>query len=90
MPKSYFNAFPPDLPAAELAARRQRQRHAEWGISVATMSGTPPAPSVIANLQAYIDGEIQIEDLARVGPDDPALPSSAYLATLSRHRLQQA
>jgi len=90
MPKSYFKTFPPDLPADELAARRQRQRYAEWGLSVATMSGTPPAPTVIANLQAYIDGEVQIEDLARIGADDPALPSPAYLATLSRHRLKQS
>ena len=89
MPKSYFAAFPTDLPADELAARRQRQRYAEWGLSVATIGGTPPAPAVIENLQAYIDGKVQIEDLARIGSDDPALPSSAYLATLSRHRLKQ-
>jgi len=89
MPKSYFTALPPDLPADEITARRQRQRYAEWGLSVATMSGTPPAPEVIANLQAYINGEIQIEDLARMGADDPELPSPAYLATLSRHRLKQ-
>jgi hypothetical protein len=89
MPKSYFSALPSDLPADELAARRQRQRYAEWGLSVATMSGNPPAPAVIENLQAYINGEIQIEDLARMDADDQALPSPAYLATLSRHRLKQ-
>ncbi|OUJ75887.1 hypothetical protein [Hymenobacter crusticola] len=88
MPKSYFTAFPSDLPPDELTARRQRQRYAEWGLSVATMGGTPPAPAVIENLQAYINGEVQIEDLARMGADDP-VPSPAYLATLSRHRLKQ-
>jgi len=85
MAHSYFATLPPDLPVAEITARRRRQRHAEWGVAVARMGGAPLDENIIAGLQAYINGALSIEELARIESEQQ--PSPAYLATLTRHRL---
>ena len=72
----------------ERTARRQRQRHAEWGIAVARLSGAPPEPVIIAGLQDYINGVRSIETLACIEAEQQ--PAPAYLATLTRHRLSKS
>lgn len=88
MAHSYFSSPTSDLSETELKARRLRQRHAEWGVAVAKLSGTPPDAAVIAGLQAYIDGKQAIETLASIEAEHQ--PSPAYLATLTRHRLSNS
>jgi len=88
MAHSYFTTLPPDLPVPERTARRQRQRHAEWGVAVAKLSGSPPEPFIIAGLQDYINGIQSIENLASIEAEHQ--PAPAYLATLTRHRLSKS
>ncbi|MCC2548395.1 hypothetical protein LJY25_18255 [Hymenobacter sp. BT175] len=87
MDTNFFNPIPDDLPPAEAEARRKRQGHAEWGIAVARLGGTLPAPKLLAELQRYIDGELTIAQVAGVvePPQSPAI-----MAIQNREKLSNA
>jgi hypothetical protein len=79
--KSYFSEIDPALPPAEQAARAKRQRHAEWGIAIARLGGTEPTPSLLQELQQYIDGEVGLDVLSQesiaAGPAQQVLQAVA-------------
>lgn len=87
MDSKYFTALPRDLAPAELAQRQKRQRQAEWGVAVAQLGGTLPAPHVLADLQRYIDGELTLEEVSRLS-HEPRL-SAAYQAVVTRANLSK-
>ncbi|GAB2470799.1 hypothetical protein GCM10011375_38560 [Hymenobacter qilianensis] len=85
---SLFTPIPDELPAAERAARRKRQRHAEWGIAVARLGGTEPCRAIVQELQRYIDGEVSLQQLA--GQDELPRPSARVLeATRQREEFSR-
>ncbi|TGE24353.1 hypothetical protein E5K00_03820 [Hymenobacter aquaticus] len=87
METPYFNPIPTDLPEQEAAARQKRQRHAEWGIAVASMGGTGPKPELLLELQRYIDGELTIQQIAQLPYSSELGKSAALQAILTRERL---
>ncbi|WP_400193663.1 antitoxin VbhA family protein [Hymenobacter sp. B81] len=88
MESKYFKDLPPGLSEAEGAARRKRQQHAEWGIAVAAMGGTTPSEAALTELQRYIDGELSLEELARLG-HPPRPETRVFEATANRERITQ-
>lgn len=83
-----FRPLPPDLPEAELAARRKRQSHAEWGLAVAALGGSLPTLHVLEELQRYIDGELSLAELAQLPTAYPADAPVAE-AVVRRHQLAE-
>ncbi|UOQ51697.1 hypothetical protein [Hymenobacter cellulosivorans] len=90
MESPYFKPIPADLPETEAAARLKRQRHAEWGIAVASMGGAGPKPELLHELQRYIDGELTIEQIAQLPYSPEVQKSPAIQAILTRERLSSA
>ncbi|TGE18051.1 hypothetical protein [Hymenobacter elongatus] len=90
MDPTYFKPISADLPEQEVAARLKRQRHAEWGIAVASMGGAGPKPELLLELQRYVDGELTIQQIAQLPhlPNDQGSP--AIQAILTRERLSDA
>ena len=79
--KSPFEPLPTGLSDADSATRLKRQRCAEWGVAVASMSGTPPNEEIIHELQRYIDGDITLAEFA-FADEFPA-----YQSVVTRERL---
>ncbi|TGE28567.1 hypothetical protein [Hymenobacter metallicola] len=90
METPYFKPIPADLPQPEAAARLKRQRHAEWGIAVASMGGIGPKPELLQELQRYIDGELTIQQIAQLPYSSDVNQSPALEAILTRERLSDA
>jgi hypothetical protein len=90
MDSTYFKPIPADLPEPEVAARLKRQRHAEWGIAVASMGGTGPRPELVQELQRYVDGELTIQQIAQLPHPPNEKISPALEAILTRERLSSA
>ncbi|MCB2377048.1 hypothetical protein LGH70_05610 [Hymenobacter sp. BT635] len=90
METPYFKPIPTDLPEQEAVARLKRQRHAEWGIAVASMGGTGPKPALLLELQRYIDGELTIQQIAQLPYPPEVNQSTALQAILTRERLTNA
>ncbi|MCB2410798.1 hypothetical protein [Hymenobacter lucidus] len=90
MDSTYFKPISSALPEEEVAARLKRQRHAEWGIAVASMGGTGPRPELLHELQRYIDGELTIQQLAQLPYPPDVKASPAIQAILTRERLSNA
>ncbi|WP_457084572.1 hypothetical protein [Hymenobacter sp. HD11105] len=88
MASSTFTPIPTQLPAAERAARRKRQQHAEWGIAVTRLGGTEPCRAILQELQRYIDGQVSLPELA--GQDELPQPSARVLeATRQREEFSR-
>ena len=88
MNSRYFNPFPSNLSAEELAARQKRQRQAEWGVAVARLGGGEPPTYVLEDLQRYIDGELTLAEVAEATNRSPRL-SPAYQALVTRAKLSE-
>lgn len=81
----YFDPIDPDLPEAEQAARAKRQHHAEWGVAVSRLGGIDVAPDLVRELQRYINGELSLEELARLD-HPPGLPTQVYQVVARREQ----
>ena len=82
----YFLPIDPELPEAEQQAHAKRQRHAEWGVAVAGLGGTLPAPELLAELQRYINGEVSLAELCRMGQSSPPI-IKVYVAVAYREKV---
>jgi hypothetical protein len=62
MMKSFFTPAPGGLDPEQLAARQERERHANNSIAILMSNGPAPSPEALAIMQRHVDGEISIEE----------------------------